>query len=237
MKASSTVRKTHQAEKFLPEIVYGSMDGIVTTFAVVAGSAGAGLDASIVLILGTANLLADGLSMSVACYLSKKSERDNYIKYLNREQWEIDNVPESERLEIEDIYRDKGFEGEELRIVVDRIVSNRAVWLETMMKDELGFSHDIKSPLLSGLSTFIAFVFAGTVPLIAYLVTYSGKSEIDSFFLSSLVTSIAFIIVGYVKSSVTKVSHLKSIVETLLLGISAALAAYMVGDLLERLLY
>lgn len=61
-------------KKYLPEFVYGSIDGVITTFAVVAGSAGAGLDTRIVIILGLANLFADGLSMAVGSFLSSVRE-------------------------------------------------------------------------------------------------------------------------------------------------------------------
>jgi VIT1/CCC1 family predicted Fe2+/Mn2+ transporter len=84
-------------ELYLPEVVYGSMDGIVTTCAVVAGSAGADFAVNIVLILGLSNLIADGLSMSIGSYLSKKSELDNYNKHLRIEEWEIENMPDAER--------------------------------------------------------------------------------------------------------------------------------------------
>ena len=67
-------------EPYLGEFVYGGMDGCVTTFAVVAGSFGAGLNSSVVIILGFANLLADGFAMSVGAYLSHKTERDNRLK-------------------------------------------------------------------------------------------------------------------------------------------------------------
>ena len=62
--------------KFLKSIVYGGLDGIITTFAVVAGVAGASLSSSIVLILGFANLIADGISMAVGDFLSSKAERE-----------------------------------------------------------------------------------------------------------------------------------------------------------------
>jgi VIT1/CCC1 family predicted Fe2+/Mn2+ transporter len=183
-----------------------------------------------------ANLHADGLSMSVACYHSQTSEQDTYERELKNEEWEIDNLPDVEKKEIEDIYRLKGFEGEELRIVVNRITSNRQVWLDTMMKDELGLSIDTKSPFFAGFSTFIAFVVAGSVPLFTYLFTYSGLFARDPFVVSSILTALAFILIGYVKSSVTKSSRLRGVGETLLLGVSAALVAYFVGDVLEQLL-
>lgn len=223
-------------EKYLPEAVYGSIDGIVTTFAVVAGAAGADLGINVVLILGMANLIADGLSMSIGSYLSKRSEQDNYNKHLRIEEWEIENLPEVEKKEIEDIYRQKGFEGKELEIVVNRITSDKKVWLETMMKDELGMSVEKKSPLMSGVSTFIAFTIAGAIPLGVYLLAYSQATAFDPFVLSSVITLLTFVFIGYAKMYVTQSGWLRSIAETLLLGASAAIAAYLLGDYLEKIL-
>ena len=62
--------------KYLPEFIYGGIDGAVTTFAVVTGAIGASLSASIILILGLANLVADGFSMAISNYLSTKSLTD-----------------------------------------------------------------------------------------------------------------------------------------------------------------
>jgi VIT1/CCC1 family predicted Fe2+/Mn2+ transporter len=223
-----------KAEKYLPEMVYGSIDGIVTTFAVVAGSAGAGLSIQIVLILGVANLLADGLSMSIGAFLSKKSEIDNYNKHLKVEEWEIDNMPDVERKEVEDIYRAKGFEGAELEMVVNRITSNRQVWLQTMMHDELGLMKEDKSPFKAGLFTFMAFVVAGAIPLVSYVATLTNQVEASPFFVSSLFTFIAFVLIGAAKNFVTQAGYMRSIAETVGLGVIAALTAYALGDLLER---
>ena len=99
-------------QEYLGEFVYGGIDGSVTTFAVVAGAAGATLDSAVVIILGFANLIADGFAMSVGSYLSTKSEKDNYKKHENIEYWEVEHLPEKEKEEIRDIYRAKGFEGE-----------------------------------------------------------------------------------------------------------------------------
>jgi vacuolar iron transporter family protein len=223
-------------ETYLPEVVYGSIDGIVTTFAVVAGSAGASLGVNIILILGMANLFADGLSMSIGSYLSKKSEQDNYNKHLKIEEWEIEHMPDVERKEIEDIFREKGFEGKELEMVVNRITSNKQVWLDTMMKDELGLTLETKSPFKSGLSTLLAFVVAGAVPLVVYILVYSGNINIDPFLCSSIVTGLAFILIAYIKTYVTRISFQRSLTETLLLGAAAATVAYLLGDYLEHVL-
>jgi VIT1/CCC1 family predicted Fe2+/Mn2+ transporter len=221
-------------EAYLPEMVYGSIDGIVTTFAVVAGAAGAGLNIKVVLILGISNLVADGLSMSIGSFLSKRSEVDNYNKHIKIEEWEIDNVPHIERKEIEEIYKEKGFEGQELEMVVNRITSNRAVWLDTMMKDELGMMKETKSPWKCGASTFAAFVVAGSIPLIAYVITLMNKGDFNPFFASSLFTLITFILIGAAKNQVTHAGWWRSIGETVLLGAIAAAAAYLLGDVLEK---
>ena len=122
-------------QEYLGEFVYGGIDGCVTTFAVVAGSVGANLDSAVILILGFANLLADGFAMSIGAYLSTKSERDNYEKHKRVEYWEVDNLPEKEREEIREIYQAKGFEGALLEKVVDVITADRDRWVDVMMKE------------------------------------------------------------------------------------------------------
>ena len=137
---------------------------------------------------------------------------------------------------IEDIYKSKGFEGAELQMVVNRITSNKQVWLNTMMTDELGLIDDSKSPFKSGLFTFIAFIIAGAIPLIAYVFTLMNKQTLDPFLVSSLFTGITFVIIGLAKNLVTQAGWLRSVTETLALGGIAASVAYMIGDFLEGIL-
>lgn len=223
-------------QNYLREFVYGGIDGAVTTFAVVAGAVGADLDASIIIILGFANLLADGFSMSVGAYLSAKSEKENYNKHRNIEYWEVENIPDIERQEIVEIYQAKGFEGELLEKVVDVIVSDKNRWVNEMMKDELNMMEDSKSPFKIGLATLASFILIGLIPLIVYVYDLIWKTDIDLFFWTSLFTGLAFLVVGWLKSFVNQTNTLKSISETLLLGFLAALVAYFVGDFLESLL-
>src|SRR3989338_11700083 len=87
------------------DFTYGSIDGAVTTFAVVAGVVGASLSPSIVLILGFANLLADGFSMAASNYLSEKAKLQYVDKLRKREIWEMENMRKHEVQEIRDIYK------------------------------------------------------------------------------------------------------------------------------------
>lgn len=223
-------------QEYLGEFVYGGIDGSVTTFAVVAGSAGAGLDSAIVIILGFANLIADGFSMSVGSYLSTKSEIQNYEKHKRIEYWEVDNIPEKERQEIREIFEAKGFEGDLLEQVVDKICADRDRWVDVMMKDELGMAQETKSPLAMAAVTFISFLILGFVPLIIYVVDFANPAGADLFLTSSVLTGICFIGIGYLKSLVTHTSKFKSILETVLLGGAAALLSYYVGDFIERII-
>ena len=223
-------------QDYLGEFVYGGIDGCVTTFAVVAGATGASLDASVVLILGFANLLADGFSMSIGAYLAAKSEKDNYNKHKSIEYFEVDNWPDLEREEIREIYVKKGFEGGLLEQVVDVIVSDKNRWVEEMMKEELQLLPASKSAVKIGFVTYVSFVLIGLIPLLLYVWDYVFEYSGDLFFATCIFASIGFMIVGFLKSYVTNTSYLKSVLETLLLGALAAGVAYFVGDFLEKIL-
>ena len=223
-------------QDYLGEFVYGGIDGAVTTFAVVSGAVGAGLDNKIIIILGFANLLADGFAMSVGAYLSTKSVKDNYNKHKLIEYWEVDNLPEKEREEVETIYRNKGFEGKLLQQVVDTITADKDRWVDVMMKDELMMSEETKSPLKMGAVTYLSFILIGIIPLIIYVWDYISVFPGNLFVWTSIFTSLAFIFIGFLKTYVTETSKLKGIIETLILGVLAATVAYFVGDILEGII-
>ncbi len=223
-------------EKYLGEFVYGGIDGCVTTFAVVSGSVGAGLDSSIIIILGFANLLADGFAMSIGAYLSTKSEQDNYNKHKQVEYWEIENLPHVEKEEIREIYAAKGFEGELLEEVVDVITKDREVWVNTMMKEELEMMEEDRSPFWIGATTYFSFLLIGLIPLVIYVVDYITPLQQNLFLIASILTAFGFIIIGWLKTYVNQTSVVKGILETLVLGGIAAVVSYFVGDFLEQLI-
>lgn len=224
-------------QEYLGEFVYGGIDGSITTFAVVAGASGAGLDSSIVIILGFANLFADGFSMSVGAYLSAKSERDNYEKHKRIEYWEVENMVGEEVREIREIFKKKGFEGELLEQVVDVITSDKDRWVETMMRDELEMIPSGKNPYVVGGMTFFSFLTVGFIPLLVYLVDFfAGTASENNFLYAGILTFISFVIIGFLKSYVNETSRFKGIAETVLLGAIAAGIAYWVGNFLEKLI-
>ena len=223
-------------ERYLGEFVYGGMDGCVTTFAVVAGSVGANLDSAIIIILGFANLFADGFAMSIGAYLSSKSESDNLIKLKQIALQKINHFPNEERKTIEQIYKVKGFEGDMLQEVVNTITSDKNRWLDVLEKEKMGMSRSSKTPFLVGLVTFISFVFIGLIPLSIYVWDYLWYPLNDLFFWSCFLTSIGFVLIGFLKTYVTETNIWKGVSETLLLGLMAAVVAYFVGDIIESLI-
>ena len=228
----------HKKERgrYLGDFVYGALDGIITTFAVVSGVEGARLSPSIILILGFANLFADGVSMAVGNYLSNKSELEYIAKERQREEWEIENYPEGEKEEIRKIYQDKGFTGKDLDRVVKVVTSDKDVWVNTMMKEELGLIDEDKTPVKSGAATFLAFVVAGFVPLAAFvLAAIFPAVQGNSFMISIVLTGMALFIVGASRTYVTGISWIRSGVEMLAVGGLAAGIAYGIGYFLQTL--
>ena len=223
-------------EKYLGEFVYGGIDGCITTFAVVAGSVGAGLDSAIIIILGFANLLADGFAMSVGAYLSTKSEQDNYNKHKQVEYWEVENLPELEKEEIREIYAAKGFKGALLDQVVEVLTRDKEVWVNTMMKEELEMIKEERSPFWIGATTYMSFILIGIIPLFIYVVDYITPLDKNLFLIASVLTAIGFLLIGWLKTYVNQTPILKGILETLVLGGIAAVVAYFVGDFLEQLI-
>ncbi|MCV0430796.1 VIT1/CCC1 transporter family protein [Nitrosopumilus sp.] len=213
------------------DFIYGSIDGAVTTFAIVAGVMGASLPAVIILILGFANLFADGFSMAAANYQASKA-RNEFVEMKRRqEEWEIDNLEDQEREEIREIYRKKGFKDELLEDVVRIITSKRKVWLDTMMKEELGLIEDEKNPMHSSVSTFVGFNLVGLIPLIPFMIFMIIGIEMNSeAFLYSIVSVCsAFFLVGMIKGKIVKKSMVHSGINTLIIGGIAAIVAYFVG--------
>lgn len=225
-------------KQYIGEFVYGGIDGAITTFAVVAGAEGASLGISVVVILGLANLIADGFSMSVGNFFSTKAERDNFEKHRQVEYWEIENLREKEVEEIREIYKAKGFKGKLLEQVVEVITANKDVWVDTMMKEELEMVKGDKAPYKTAGVTFISFIAVGMVPLLSYLFIGEDISKVNSqlFLYSCILTGLALSIVGALKSYVTEKNILTGILETISLGGIAAFLAYYVGDVLEKMI-
>jgi VIT1/CCC1 family predicted Fe2+/Mn2+ transporter len=217
-------------------MVYGGLDGIVTTFAIVSGVAGANLGSGIILILGIANLLADGLSMATGAYLSLKSELEYYQRERERETWEVENFPDGERAELVELYKAKGYSSEDAQTLVEIQSKNGTMWVDEMMVQELGLLPDNRKPVYSGLATFASFIIAGIVPLLVYLLgLFVPIDSSVSFFVSIVLSAAALFALGAAKVLITERNWFRSGLEMLAVGGLAAGVAYLVGYLLQGL--
>lgn len=231
------LKKEHKRtpiSEYLREIVYGGNDGIVTTFAVVAGFAGASKDpatsaipAITVLLFGMANLFADGLSMSLGSFLSIRADQDVYANEKAKEQHEITHEPENEYAETVEILRRKGFTTKDARSVATAYRNNPSYWAEFMMRDELNMQNpEREHPVAVALATFTAFIAFGIIPLLPYLF----HIPMYTFGYSVASTAIALLLLGTLRAMVSQEKPMRGIIETFIIGSLAATAAYTVGS-------
>jgi VIT1/CCC1 family predicted Fe2+/Mn2+ transporter len=209
---------------YLRDWVYGGIDGTVTTFAVVAGVVGAELSTNALLILGTANLLADGFSMAAANYSGTKAEIEEYEQVRRMEERHVEFAPDGEREEIRQIFQAKGFSGEALDSAVDVITAKRERWIDTMMTEEHGLPPISRSPAQAALWTFLAFLLCGAIPLLPFAVGAPGSA-----LASTVMTGVTFFLIGSLRSRWSPAPWWRTGMETFLIGIAAAGLAYLAG--------
>ncbi len=226
----STRLAADRTPSYVRDWVYGGIDGAITTFAIVAGVVGAALSAKVIVILGLANLLADGFSMAASNYSGTKAEVDDHARLREVERKHIAQAPDGEREEIRQILQSKGLSGQALDEAVAAITSNEETWIETMLTEEYGLSPVLRKPLMSGASTFAAFLLCGAVPLLPYLLGVDGAFAIAVF-----ATAAVFFIIGAMKARWSLASWWASGLETLGVGLAAAGASFAVGYLLRDL--
>lgn len=215
---------------YLRDWVYGGIDGSVTTFAVVTGVVGGELSTPVILILGVANLIADGFSMAASNYLGTRTERQELEALHAQEVRHVDGDPEGEREEVRQIFAAKGFAGEDLEGAVRVITSDRDRWIRFMLTEEFGQPMKVRSESMAALSTFSAFVLCGLVPLLPFVLGIPAAFEV-----SIAMTLVVFFVVGSVRSRWLAIPWWRAGIETFVTGAVAALLAYAAGAWIARL--
>jgi vacuolar iron transporter family protein len=217
-------------QSYLRDWVYGGIDGIVTTFAIVSGVVGARLSPHIILILGSASLIADGFAMAAGDYLATRSEDEEFHHAEAVERRHIATYPEGEREEVREILRARGIPGDLLDQVVRAITANRDLWVRIMLREEYGLPDAVRSPWRAAVLTFSAFLLCGLVPLVPFV---AGLKE--AFSTACVVTGLMFFLIGALKSRWSIRPWWYSGLETLALGGGAATVAYAIGAWLRGL--
>jgi len=220
-------------QEYLKQIVFGGNDGIVTTFAIVAGFAGAQAEgvaevgAAAVLVFGLANLFADAVSMGLGEFLSLRSQHDLYRARRRSELREIANAPEQERMELFEILRQRGLPAGEADTAATLLSRHPALMADMMMTYEFGMhSPEEESPALNGLSTFLSFVVFGSVPLWPYFML---APDFRSFLLSVAASALALATLGLLRWSATGEGLPRCVGETMFVGATCAAVAFAVG--------
>jgi len=209
------------------DFVFGFGDGVNTSLGLAAGVGGAAVSSDLIILATLVAMFTGAKAMAVQNYLAVKSQRELLTSEINRENWEIENKPEDERKEIEDIYKAKGFTGKDLEMIVDKITSDKKVWLDTMLTEELNLNLEILgNPIKSALRMFGAFLVGGILPIIPFFFS----SGVTPLFIAIGISLTASFIVGAVKSRMANTSLIKGGIEMAGLGTGIALIGYGVGS-------
>ena len=156
--------------KFLRHAIFGMNDGLVSTLALVAGLVGATVGVEVILIAGFTEMIAGAISMSLGTYISTKSQIEFYKREIKREREDISKSPKLEKAHLKEIYSKKGFKGAELDKIVDKLTSDKNIWLDILVSEELGLSKSkIENPFISGSVMFFAFVFGAFIPISSFM--------------------------------------------------------------------
>jgi vacuolar iron transporter family protein len=220
----------HRRASGLSDIILGGQDGLVNVLGVILGVAAATHDPRIVLVAGLAATFAESVSMGAVAYTSTLADADFYESEKAREYRHLDQAPDIERQEILEIYRQKGFEGELLKRIVDTITANKDVWVAVMMSEEHQLSptnrmRAIRSAGVVGVSA----VIGSLLPLMPFLVLPVSTAIPTSIVLSAFV----LFAVGAYKARTTVGHPTKSGLEMAIIGTVSALVGYVVGLLLK----
>lgn len=220
------MEEPHQKDFKLGDVILGGQDGLVNVLGVILGVAAASGDSRIVLAAGLAATFAESVSMGAVAYTSKRAQADHYEAELAREKREIEQIPQAEVEEVRQIYRQRGFEGELLEKIVEKITGEKKVWLEVMMQEELKLEEiDRRKVLGDSLLVGLSAVLGSLIPLLPFFFLPIKISIYISLAFSALV----LLLLGAYKAKVTVGQPLRSGVQMAIIGLVSALTGYLVG--------
>ncbi len=220
-------------QEYLKQIVYGGNDGIVTTFAIVAGFAGAGADGAAqiggiaVLLFGIANLLADATAMGLGEFLSARSQQDVFNATRAREYQQMQTDPNGAKADMINVLTERGVSADDADQFSDILARNPEFMTDFAMHYEVQMADPSdSSAAMNGLMTFLSFILLGAVPLLPYFLLDPIQS---TFYLSVASTFAALVALGLLRWKVTSESMIRCVGETVLIGGICALVAFGVG--------
>lgn len=229
MPSTPHVESHFTASEAVRDVVIGMSDGLTVPFALAAGLSGAVAASGIVVTAGLAEIAAGSIAMGLGGYLAARSDAEHYASEYRREQVEIVEKTDIERLEVTEILTSYGLTAEEAAPVVDALSKRPKQWVDFMMKFELGLEEpDPKRALASGLTIAGAYAVGGFIPLIPYMFIPVAS---DGLAWSIGFTLVALAIFGYIKGGFTGTHQVRSAVQTTLIGGVAAAVAFVIARL------
>jgi len=209
------------------DVVLGVADGLTVPFALAAGLSGAMVASRIVIAAGLAEIAAGAIAMGLGGYLAGKSDAEHYASERAREELEVDEKPEVEALEVQQILETYGLEPKESQAVVSTLRQRRKSWIDFMMRFELGLEEPApKRALKSGITIGGAYAAGGLIPLAPYFIMSTASAALP---ISIGVTLTTLILFGYIKGRFTGANAVRSAIQTLVVGSLAAAAAYVLA--------
>jgi VIT1/CCC1 family predicted Fe2+/Mn2+ transporter len=218
---------------FITDIVIGMSDGLTVPFALAAGLSGAVQNNSVVIIAGISEIVAGSIAMGLGGYLAGKTAQEHFQSEMKREYDEVESIPENEKEEVKLVFAQYGLNEHTQNIIVDELAKDKDKWVDFMMRNELGLEKpDINRARNSAATIGISYIIGGIIPLSAYFFT---RTPLQGLLISALLTLICLFLFGYFKSKATGQPPLKGALKVMLIGITAAAAAFLVAKLFNIL--
>ncbi|RTQ46807.1 iron transporter [Hymenobacter gummosus] len=213
----------------LQDIVIGLSDGLTVPFALAAGLSGAVRSSGLVITAGLAEIVAGSIAMGLGGYLAGRTELDHYAAELRREYREVDEVPEVERAEVQELLADMGLSPATQAQAMRELTADRDQWVKFMMKYELGLEQpDPRRARNSAATIGLAYAVGGLIPLSAYFVT---ATPAEGLVWSAVITLLCLLVFGYFKSRLTGQPPVLGALKMAGIGALAAGAAFGVARL------
>lgn len=211
----------------LQDIVIGLSDGLTVPFALAAGLSGAVASSSLVITAGLAEVVAGSIAMGLGGYLAGRTEIEHYAAELEREHREVQEVPETERAEVDELLAEMGLSPATRAAAVQELTSNPEQWVQFMMRYELGLEKpDPRQAPKSAATISMAYAIGGLIPLSAYFLTDTPN---EGLLWSALITLVCLLIFGYFKSRMTGQPPVWGALKMAGTGALAAAAAFFVA--------
>jgi len=216
--------------RIVRDLVIGMSDGLTVPFALAAGLTGATDATRIVLTAGLAEIAAGAIAMGLGGYLAARSDAEHYRAELERERREVQEIPEEEVAEVEQIFATYGVSADAVEPLIAALRKQPARWVDFMMRFELGLEKpEADQARRSAWTIALAYIVGGLVPLAPYAFAATNAAALPE---SVAITAIALFVFGYVKGLFTSGHPLKSAVQMLAIGSLAAAAAFGLARLL-----